>query len=325
MDTVCRLAVPLPGFEDLECSNVYVIGTGPVTLVDTAPKFPGSLDVLERQLFDAGFSWSDVEKIIITHGHIDHFGLVGAIRARAPSPVPCYVHEDDLWRLSGDFLESGMWGSELERFYASAGVPAGIVERIRRRFVFFRNLCDPVSDAIPMRDGQVFPGKGFELRVIHTPGHSPGCCCLYEQGSKILFTGDHVLRNITPNPFHEANRSRLKDASYKSLKAYTASLGRIEPLDVHVALPGHGQCIEDLGALISSYRAHHASRIRAVEEAMERPGRSIYDIALSIFGPLDVSHVSLAVSEVYVHMEMLMESGGAVIVDVGPPVLYGRP
>ncbi len=184
---VHTLAVPLPGFEDLGCSNAYVLGTGPVTLIDTAPKFPGSLFTLERQLASLGYSWSDVERIILTHGHIDHFGLVGSIREASSRRISCHIHGEDAWRLSPGHLSSGMFTEEAVRFYEQAGIPAHVLDRMRRRFVFFRALCDPIEDILPMSDGDTFSGLGFELRVIHTPGHSPGCCCLYEPHRKILF------------------------------------------------------------------------------------------------------------------------------------------
>lgn len=317
-----RLYVPLPGFEDLECSNMYVVGTGPITLIDTAPKFPGSLFTLERQLNHIGFSWDDVERIIITHGHIDHFGLVESIRKASGRPIACYVHKDDLWRLSEEFLASGMFSSEVESFYEKAGVPARIVKSLKRRLVFFRNLCDPVSDALPLEDGERITGRGWDLTVVHTPGHSPGCCCLYEPHQKILFTGDHLLKNITPNPFHEAQRSRLADPGYKSLFAYLKSLERVESLDVSLALPGHGPSIDDLGGILDAYRRHHEERARAIEGIIQDGARSLYDIACTLFGALDAAQIPLAVSETYVHLELLLDRGAAVVMQEGPPVLY---
>lgn len=322
MEGVHALSVFLPGFPDLICSNMFVLGNGPVTLIDTAPKFPGSLDTMERQLTQAGFTWADVERIIITHGHIDHFGLVGVIREAARHDIPCHIHEDDLWRLSGRYLKDGMWSDDAGAFYTRTGMPAAIVERMRRRALFFRNLCDPVDDAIPMKEGDTFSGEGFDLAVIHTPGHSPGCCCLYERRRKILFSGDHLLKHITPNPFHEVNRSRLKDPTYKSLRAYLSSLDKLEALDVRAVFPSHGEFFDDIRQLMEGYRRHHADRTGVVRRALGCGPLSVYDLVHAVFPGVDESETFLAVSEIVVHLEMLIDEGMARLVSEGPPALY---
>jgi glyoxylase-like metal-dependent hydrolase (beta-lactamase superfamily II) len=316
------LTVPLPGFPALICSNMYVLGNGPITLIDSAPKFPGSLLTLEKQLSQIGFSWNDVERIFITHGHIDHFGLVGQIRSAARHDIPCYIHEEDQWRLSSDYLKSGMWGEDSDRYVSFVGLPARDTERMKRRSFFFKNLCDPVDDACIMRDGDIFRAGDFELTIIHTPGHSTGCCCLYEKGRKILFSGDHLLKHITPNPFHEAHRSRLRDPSYKSLKAYMASLARIENLDVRFVLPGHGEYIDDLPSLISGYRKHHREREESIWTALEKGPRSVYGLIRDVFEEIDEGEVLLAVSEILVHLEILLEEGRVELIDEGPPTIY---
>ncbi|HPI94204.1 MAG TPA: MBL fold metallo-hydrolase [Deltaproteobacteria bacterium] len=325
MDGIRVLTVPLPGFPALICSNMFVVGKGPVTLIDSAPRFPGSFAAVDRQLSETGFTWNDVERIIITHGHIDHFGLVGMIRRAAASDIPCHIHEDDIWRLSGEYLRGGMWSEEADLFYARVGMPADVVQRMKRRSHFFKNLCDPVDDAIPMRDGDVFTGSGFDLTVIHTPGHSTGCCCLYESRRRILFSGDHLLRHITPNPFHEVNRSRLKDSGYKSLKAYLASLDRLEPLDIASVFPSHGESFDDIGGLMEGYRAHHAGRTESVLHAVRRGPRTIYGLVDELFPDIADSEAFLAVSEILVHLELLLEDGRAELVDHGPPERYAAP
>lgn len=322
IDHIRALSVPLPGFPDLLSSNMFVLGNGPVTLIDTAPKFPGAFITMEKQLHAAGFDWPDVERIIITHGHIDHFGLVGLIRRAASRQIPCHIHEDDCWRLSGEYLGNGMWNSEADRFYAMAGMPPGTVERMKRRSHFFKNLCDPVDDAMAMTDGDIFQGDTFELQVIHTPGHSPGCCCIHERRCNILFSGDHLLRHITPNPFHEVNRSRLKDPSYKSLEAYMKSLQRLDHLEVNYTFPSHGEYIKDLKSLISGYRRHHRERSESIRLVLDEKGRSIYGLMEQVFPGVEESEAFLAVSEILVHLEILIDQGKARLSESGPPALF---
>ena len=320
--SIHTLTLLLPGFADLISSNVFVLGQGPITLIDTGPKFPGSFDCLEQQLKNLGFFWRDVERILITHGHIDHFGLVVMIRQAAGHDIPCHIHADDGWRLSRGFIDQGMWSEEAERFSAFAGIPGSTVERLKQHTSFFKDLGDPVDDARPMQEGDVFRGSDFELKIIHTPGHSPGSCCLFETRTGVLFSGDTLIKHITPNPFHEANRSRLKDPAYKSLKAFRHSLMKLEQLPVTAAFPAHGEYIPALPTLINGYRAHHDQRIEQIRQILGSGSRSLHELMREVFPGINESEVLLGVSEVFVHLEMLIEAGRAVLIEQGPPAIF---
>jgi glyoxylase-like metal-dependent hydrolase (beta-lactamase superfamily II) len=173
-----------------------------------------------------------------------------------------------------------------------------------------------------MEDGDVFEGDGYQLRVIHTPGHTAGACCLYETRQKILFSGDHILKHITPNPLFELKKEALRDPGYQSLKAYLRSLERIEGIDARYVFPGHGEFIEDLRGLISGYRHHHRERMERIWKALERGSRPLYHIIDEVFDFVPEFDVFLAISEILVHLELLIEEGRAELVDPGPPAYY---
>jgi len=322
MEHVHMISVPLPGFPDLMTANMYVLGSGPVTLIDSAPKFPGSLNTVQSQLESFGFTFSDIERIIITHGHIDHFGLASQIKSLSGHDVPCYIHEDDAWRLSRNYLESGMWSEDSVTFIASMGMPEEIAQRMKRRSAFFKNLCDPIDDVLPLQDGDVFTGEDFELVIIHTPGHSPGSICIYEKRRRVLFSGDHILKHITPNPFHEVHRSRLKDPTYKSLVSYLQSLDKLSQLCVERVFTGHGDPLDDLPGLLASYRQHHAQRTQDIWHALENRPRVVFDLIPEVFPLLKPDEEWLAVSEILVHLEILIDEGRAELCDSGPPAMF---
>ena len=125
-----------------------------------------------------------------------------------------------------------MWGKEMKQFMAMVDMPEREIRKVRNRFASFRELADPLNNVLLMEDGDEFIGDGYHLRIIHTPGHSPGACCLYESQQKILFSGDHIIKHITPNPFIEINRNHLRDPHYQSLKVYLQSLDKLMGLDV---------------------------------------------------------------------------------------------
>lgn len=316
------LVLPLTGFGDLLTSNMFVIGSGPVTLIDTGPKFPGAFESLRSRLHEAGFDFPEVERIIITHGHIDHFGMASQIIQAAGHPVACHLHRDDIWRTLSGYIRKGFWSEESSAFTRMAGMPEAAIVRMERRSAFFKNFCDPLEDVIPLQDGDTFSGDCFRLKAIHTPGHSPGSCCLYEENEKVLFTGDHIIKHITPNPITEIHKSYLSNPSYKSLLEYEKSLHKVEDLDIRYAFSGHGEYIDDLKTLLSRYRGHHEKRKRQVLESTTDRARSIYDLVEELFPDVPENEIFLAVSEVFSHLEVLMEEGRAVLDRQGPPALF---
>jgi glyoxylase-like metal-dependent hydrolase (beta-lactamase superfamily II) len=322
IENIHAIVIPLPGFGDLITSNVFVVGNGPVTLIDTAPKFPGSFESVRKQLGVFGFNFSDVERIIITHGHIDHFGLAERIAQAAGHEVACFIHEEDLWRTTREYMERGMWSEEAQDFAALVDMPSEDVARMRRRSAFFKNFCDPLENVNIMHHGDVFTGDGYELCVYHTPGHSVGSCCILETEKNVLFSGDHIIKHITPNPFHEIHRTQLKDSTYQSLKAYDASLDTVSNLDIRYVYPGHGEYIDDLEKIISGYRKHHQQRKDNIYRAIKNNPRAVYHLVEEIFPPIPESEIFLAVSEIYVHLEILMNEEKAECADPGPPALY---
>jgi glyoxylase-like metal-dependent hydrolase (beta-lactamase superfamily II) len=321
-ENVRAISIPLPGYSSLGTANIYVVGRGPITLVDTGPKFPGSFDELRSGLERLGHNLSDVERILLTHGHLDHFGLVQSLREAAGRSIPCYIHAEDRWRVTAEIYHGEMWTEQADNLMAMVDMPAQEVEKIRQGFEVLRLLCDPVLDALPMEEGDVFEGEGYHLEVIHTPGHSTGACCFYEKRRKILFSGDSILKHITPNPFIEIQKDHLRDPNYQPLKSYLQSLDKLDRMDVRHVFPGHGAPMEDLNGIISGYREHHEERKELVWRTLQRDSRPIYHLIDDVFPFVPEGDIFLAISEILVHLELLIDEGRAELSDPGPPAYY---
>lgn len=324
LENIHAIPIPMPEPPELITANVYAVGKGPVTLIDTGPKTPGSLAFIQRQLKLAGLDINDIERIIITHGHVDHFGLAVGIQETVGHPVSCFIHSQDRWRVSSDTFQEVLWSKEADQFMSVAGIPQKEIETVKKRFSSFKTLCDPLSEisTMDMEDGDEFTGDGYSLRLIHTPGHTPGTCCLYESRQKILFSGDHIIKHITPNPFIELKRHHLCDPNYQSLRAYSESLDKLTGLKVRFVFPGHGEYIEDLLDIISTYRVHHRERMELVWNALKKKSRPLYDIIDDVFAYVPEGHLFLAISEIFVHLEILINEGRAELANPGPPALY---
>jgi glyoxylase-like metal-dependent hydrolase (beta-lactamase superfamily II) len=322
IDNIHVISIPLPEDTQLITVNLYAVGKGPITLIDTGPKFPGLLDYVDEHLNAAGFRFEDIERIIATHGHVDHTGLTAEIRAAAGNSIDFHIHPEDSWLISEERHQEFMWSKEADFLTARAGIPAVDVEKIRKRFAFFKELCDPVDNISFLKDGDEFSGNGYHLNVVHTPGHTAGSVCLYEPEQKILFSGDNMIKHITPNPLVELRKYGLKNSDYQSLPTFLKSLDNISKLDVGYVFSGHGEYIVDMHNVIATYKAHHRRRMDQIWKALKKAPRPIYELIDDVFPVVPEGDIFLAVSEIAVHLEVLINERRAELVDQGPPAIF---
>lgn len=322
VENIHPVAIPFPINRHLISANVYALGSKSLTLIDTGPKLPGILSMLKESLITQSVHLSKVDRIIITHGHIDHYGLAVSIQKAIGHPVECFIHPEDKWRISSINQQEEVWSHEIENFMTTAGVPPNRIKPVKARFSFFKSMCDPVNHASIMNDGDEFTGEGYRLKVIYTPGHSPGSCCLYEPDKKVLFSGDHILKHITPNPIVELKRTYLSDPNYQSLKAFMNSLDKLYGLDVRFVFSGHGEYIDDLPLRIAAYKSHHRRRMELILKALKRKSQKLCELMDIIFPELADEELFLAASDILAHLEILINNNQAELADPGPPASF---
>lgn len=157
-------------------ADAFLIAEERLTLIDAG--MVGSRLMLERYLRRIGRSTDELERIICTHGHPDHIGGVSEL-VRNRDDVSVLIHPDDLAGLRLPLREA----------------LARTADRAIRRGRLIQYLTRTPVDPISVNDGDVLPMLGG-LRVVHTPGHTPGSICLYAERLRLLFTGDvlQVLR-----------------------------------------------------------------------------------------------------------------------------------
>ena len=111
------------------------------------------------------------------------------------------------------------------------------------------------------------------LRCIHTPGHTPGHTCLYIEEKEILFSGDHILFDITPNI------SVWRNVPF-SLADYLESLQKIKYLKVSHTFPGHREFHGDIQDRIDALTLHHHARLKEILDAIDHhPDCTAYETA----------------------------------------------
>lgn len=264
---IYRIPVPL-GNTPLKELNAYLIkGDGRYLLIDTGFRREDCRIPLLEGLAEIGV---DLEKmdIFLTHLHSDHSGNAPEI-IRGDNHI--YLSQIDRSYILG-YGRTGEKASYDVEKCRKGGMPE---EEITAFFNFDASRdVSPHPDPdklVGVPDGYVFHIGGYDLRCVLTPGHSPGHMCLWAEEQGIMFTGDHVLFDITPNIvcWHG-----FEDA----LGQYLDSLKRVKDFDVKMALPGHRKP-GDFHSRIEEIRAHHQVRLRECLRLMEEePGLTAYEL-----------------------------------------------
>lgn len=267
---IYRMLIPLPE-NPLKTLNSYLIKLeNRNLLIDTGFNRPECHEALIENLKELNV---DMEKtdIFLTHLHSDHTGLINKI-AHKSSKV--YIGKID-YEYMFENLEGFNW-EESEKRFASEGFPYEIIERLRDTNQAKIFAPDGMFESILVEDGYKFNVDKLEFTVILTSGHTPGHTCLYLEKEKLLFSGDHILFDITPNI---TSWLRVKD----SLRNYIESLEKIKKLEITKIFPGHRATSDDVYSRIDEIIEHHKSRLtdtlEVIKEKSAKEGLTAYEIA----------------------------------------------
>ncbi|MEJ6465420.1 MBL fold metallo-hydrolase [Fusobacterium ulcerans] len=267
---IYRMLIPLPE-NPLKTLNSYLIKLeNRNLLIDTGFNRPECHEALIENLKELNV---DMEKtdIFLTHLHSDHTGLINKI-AHKNSKV--YIGKID-YEYMFENLEGFNW-EESEKRFASEGFPYEIIERLRDTNQAKIFAPDGMFESILVEDGYKFNVDKLEFTVILTSGHTPGHTCLYLEKEKLLFSGDHILFDITPNI---TSWLRVKD----SLRNYIESLEKIKKLEITKTFPGHRATSDDVYSRIDEIIEHHKSRLtdtlEVIKEKSAKEGLTAYEIA----------------------------------------------
>ncbi len=284
--------------------NVYLIAADPITLIDTGPKTKEADDALREGLRKAGIRVSDIRRIVLTHAHEDHCGLARSLRDEAKH-AEVLVHD---W-------ETGHRVGRLEyeahrALLARAGVPDTEIETMRKLYEDVRLYADSFNDHeySALRDEAELEFAAGSLRIIHTPGHTPGSCSFVREADRTVIAGDCVLKRVTPNPILSPDPI---DSSrrFPSLAEYLVSLARLRSFAPTLVHGGHGGPVRDFEELFNRYLRAIRERQAQVIRLVAKSGATAWDVAQEMFPKADDVHRFLAVSEAVAHLDLANSEG----------------
>ena len=262
-----RIGVPLPGNPLKWVNSYYIYGEDRELLIDTGFNREECREVLFGALKELGANRDNMD-ILLTHVHSDHSGM-SAVTAGEKRKI--FLSERDISVLDDVVTERHrtVMGARMVREGFAADSIARIIRTNPARLFSLQEIDPRIT---PIHDGDILTAGEYELKVIQTPGHSPGHTMFWCEKKGIMFTGDHILFDISPNI---AASIDVEDA----LGDYLNSLRKVREYDVELALPGHRHS-GDYKARIDQLLEHHRKRIAEAEKIVkESPGITAYDIA----------------------------------------------
>lgn len=304
-DNIFCFPISLPK-SPLKYLNCYVIKSsqGKNLLIDTGYALPESRRDLESGLRELELEPGNTD-VFLTHIHADHTG-----NAR-------YLQSLGYKLLMGERDYQGVLDCHRPHFYGArqkavdAGAPEDVLDAM------FVHNPSPIQlpelfEAQTVRTGEILRYGGHELECLATYGHSPGHISLYDRENEILFLGDHVLFDITPNIV-------LWTKEDDALGEYLENLRKVQRLPVRLALPAHrttGDAL--LSDRIEQLLYHHEQRVQEIFRILgEEPGLTAYQTAARMKWRLDApcwdafppSQKYFATCECMAHLQHMCFSG----------------
>jgi glyoxylase-like metal-dependent hydrolase (beta-lactamase superfamily II) len=245
-----------------------------IVLVDTGINEQGAFEELERTLRLTGHRIEDVELLVCTHVHSDHYGLAAPIVEAAGCELWMHPNHAHMTRAASNPERALERRIEVAR---QSGVP---LEPLRRWAEERRDQAPGIAGVVePDREllegAEVTTGAGRWI-VYETPGHAPSHISLFQPDQRLLISGDHLLGRVslffdfgwTPDPVAE----------------FLAGLDTVDRLEARLCLPGHGRPFGDVRAHVEANRREISERVETTVAALSDGEATAFDLVPRVFG-----------------------------------------
>jgi len=311
-----RIPVPTPyPIGEVYCYLSYL---PPVTLLDVGVNTHQAWEALVRGLHGVGLSPKEIEIVVLSHGHSDHYGQV--CRLYRESGCKVLLHPLDFTKVYDRYNYYYSFVPYLKK----AGLPEEFVRvflEITEKETSF--VEDPPKEILnPIEEGEELVWMGDRLRVFHMPGHCQGHIALVNCDERWALTGDLVFSSMTPDPIiHvEPNGERVR-----AMRQHLNSLERLKELGVEVFFPAHKEEWGKLDEAIDAMMKRISYKEGVVLEIVRGLGRATpFEIMVRLVPKVNENHYYcfVALSETLGRLDLLEEKGLVVCEDTGERLYY---
>lgn len=312
IDGVSRIEIPTPF--PVGSVNCYLIEGSPLTLIDTGPKTSESLSTIQQALQNLSYDLSDIEQILITHGHLDHIGLAAQFVSERErihgSPTEVWIHNRDAITLINYEEHAELYMESFVRLIETSGVPKNEAQKLdpKRLIDYYLSIRESVPTARSFKDKACFKTGIGELTAVWVPGHSSGSVCYVCDEKQVIFSGDHILGDISSNP------SISFDTEGIGMLTYLESLNCIASREDYIALPGHRNPIFDIKSRIEALRTEYDDKFQKAADSLTSNPQTAYELSRTIYGDYDTNSLVLALAESHDILRVLESRNQAKII-----------
>jgi glyoxylase-like metal-dependent hydrolase (beta-lactamase superfamily II) len=182
-----------------------------------------------------------------------------------------------------------------------------LLDHVRVHWQDALRMARPLEQVEPLPAGSVLRFKRFSAEVLHLPGHTPGLVCLWAAQARVLFSDDHLLERVSPNPLLDLEGQA--EPTHKALLAYLESARRARALPAELVAPGHAEPFSGHAAIIDRLLAFYDKRQQRILELLEQGPRTPAALAPLVFPHAREHQLYLTLSEVLGNLEVLEARG----------------
>lgn len=316
-DSIYQVKVPLPF--PLRWVNSYLIrGSSGYTVIDPGLHTEAAVQHWDSVLQSLQIRYQDIEQVVLTHHHPDHYGLTGWFQERSGAPV----------RLSSAGAEQvrRLWGkgqpmtSGVLELFRRHGLPDELGTTMREHMDSFVPMVSPQPELSLLTIGDDLRLGDRMYETVHTPGHAFGHVCFYQKDQRHMFCGDQVIPQISPNVSYLPG-----GIDENPLASFLHSLKELSVYDVAQAYPGHREPFGTFNSRIQELLAHHESRLQVMYSLLADQPLTAYQVCRATFGErLSLHQLRFALSETLAHLIYLREAGRLQETEYGGVITYGQ-
>jgi len=298
---VFELRLPIP-FED-GLVNVFLFKDGDeADLLDCGMNSEESVEMIRQAVQQVGAR--RLRKLVVTHIHPDHYGAAGTLAGDGRADL--YMHRLEVPLVHPRYVELEHLVEEVRRYILVNGVPNDEVEVLSNSQRALSQVVKPADPAVQLDGAEDVAMGRHTMHIEWTPGHSPGHICLFEKKAGLLFAGDHILPELSPNiGLHP-------QSTPDPLHDYLEGLRRMAALEPERVLPAHGRPFATVAARVEALTRHHRRRLDQILEILDREEKTGWQVALELWGPREnLYEKRLALQEGLAHLQALAVDGRA--------------